>query len=442
MKLPFIDKLDFNMQEVLRGASVAFVLKVIGAGLGFMFNVLLARLLGADGAGIYFLALTVTTIATVFGRMGLDNALVRFTAASAGVGDWHAVKGVYKKAMMLALLASGTAAVVMFAAAPFLAETVFSKLELTEPVRWMALAVVPMALLTLNGQALKGLKRIRDSQLVQGVGVPALSLLGLSLLGQVWGVNGAIWAYTCAAALTAWIGYMMWRMATPQLRNSIGHFETRQLLRSSVPLFWVASMNLVMGCTASFLLGIWGTNADVGIFSVAYRTAMVTSYILVAVNTIAAPKFASLYKQGDMKALGSMARNSAKLMTLVASPIFLLFVLSPGWVMRLFGSQFVEGAAVLIILALGQFVNVATGSVGCLLMMSGHERLMRNNVIGISILHLATCLLLIPWAGAIGAAIATAISLAAMNLVSVVLVYGRLSILTLPIPKGMFARRA
>jgi O-antigen/teichoic acid export membrane protein len=70
-------------------------------------------------------------------------------------------------------------------------------------------------------------------------------------------------------------------------------------------------------------------------------------------------------------------------------------------------------------------------------MMSGHERLMRNNIISISILNVVMCLLLIPWAGAIGAAIATAISLSAMNLVSVVLVYYRLSILTLPIPKGV-----
>ena len=373
---------------------------------------------------------------------GVGQRLLHFTAANAGTGDWGAVRGVYKKGMTLALLASGTAAVMMFAGAPLLALAVFSKPELTAPMRWMALAVVPMAFLTLNGEALKGLKRIRDSQLVQGVGVPALSLIGLSLLGQVWGVNGAIWAYTCAAALTAFIGFMMWRMATPQLRNSIGHFETRQLLRSSVPLFWVASMNLLMGCTASFVLGIWGTNAEVGILGVAHRTAMVTGYILIAVNSIAAPKFASLYKQGDMEALGFVARNSAKLMTLAASPILLLFVLFPGWVMTLFGLQFVEGAAVLIILALGQFVNVATGSVGYLLMMSGHERLMRNNIISVSILNVVLCLLLIPWAGTIGAAIATAISLATMNLVSVVLAYGRLSILTLPIPKGIFARRA
>jgi hypothetical protein len=86
MKLPLIDKLDFNMKKVLRGASVGFVLKVIGGGLGFMFNVLLARLLGVDGAGMYFLALTVTTIATVFGCMGLDNACCTLQPPTPGPG--------------------------------------------------------------------------------------------------------------------------------------------------------------------------------------------------------------------------------------------------------------------------------------------------------------------------------------------------------------------
>ncbi|UZJ41942.1 oligosaccharide flippase family protein [Prosthecochloris sp. SCSIO W1101] len=63
--------------KVIKGAAVALVLEVLGAGLTFLFNMVLARALGAEGAGIYFLAITVNTIATVFDRMGLDNTLLR-----------------------------------------------------------------------------------------------------------------------------------------------------------------------------------------------------------------------------------------------------------------------------------------------------------------------------------------------------------------------------
>ncbi|MCW8816038.1 MAG: hypothetical protein OQK59_08655, partial [Chlorobium sp.] len=52
------DRIDVHMLEVINGAAVALVLKVLGAGLTFLFNLVLARTLGAEGAGLYFLALT------------------------------------------------------------------------------------------------------------------------------------------------------------------------------------------------------------------------------------------------------------------------------------------------------------------------------------------------------------------------------------------------
>jgi len=51
--IPFIwRKADTHMKEVIQGASVSFSLKLIGAGLSFAFNLLVARMLGAEGAGI------------------------------------------------------------------------------------------------------------------------------------------------------------------------------------------------------------------------------------------------------------------------------------------------------------------------------------------------------------------------------------------------------
>ena len=435
MRIPFLHSLDEHMREVLSGASIAFVMKAIGAGLGFGFNVLLARMLGADGAGVFFLALTVTSIAAVFGRIGLDNTLVRFTAGNAASGEWASVKGVYLRGMQLALAASCVAALAMFLGAPWLAEHVFANPALVAPMRWMALAVVPIALLVLHSEALKGLKRIFESSLVyeHGIELSVLSLLGLYFLAPKWGVNGAIWAFTLAAGLTLSTGVCLWWKAMTKLRNRRAVFPVRDLLQSSLPLFWVATMNLAMNWTSSLLLGVWCTNADVGVFNVALRTAQLTSFVLFAVNSIAAPKFAELYRQGNAKQLGSVARNSAKLMILVASPVLLLFICFPGLIMGLFGQEFADRSLVLTILAIGQFVNVATGSVGYLLMMSGNERLVRNNVVFIALLSITLNLILIPFAGVVGAAVATAVSLAAKNLIAVYLVKLRLRIQTIPI---------
>jgi O-antigen/teichoic acid export membrane protein len=49
-------RLDQHMLEILRGTSVALVLKVLAAGIAFLFHVAVARLLGPGGTGTYFLA--------------------------------------------------------------------------------------------------------------------------------------------------------------------------------------------------------------------------------------------------------------------------------------------------------------------------------------------------------------------------------------------------
>jgi len=434
-KFKFYHRLDSHNRELLRGASTAFVIKVLAAGLAFIFNVVLARLLGAEGAGLYFLAFTVITIASTLGRVGMDNTMIRFVAANAVVQNWIAVKGVYSKVLWFAFISSSVLAVLIFILAPCLANSAFSEPELMVPLRWMALAIVPFALLTLHAQALMGLKCIRDAILVLSVYVPLLSLFGCVFLVPLWGVSGAVWAYIIAAVITLLIGVWRWQRATtPHLQKVVGHFETKTLLESSIPLFWVAVFTLVINQSSILMLGLWEGSEAVGIFSVAIRTATLISFVLIAVNSIAAPKFAASYKQNDMLALEQIAKNSAKLTTLIATPPLLLCLFVPDLIMQIFGEQFVKGAFVLSILAVGEFINVASGSVGYLLMMTGNERLYRNTLIVCAILNLILNFLLIPYAGIIGAAIATAVTLALQNLIAVVLVWNKLGIMTLPIP--------
>lgn len=432
--------MDHHMKEVVRGAATAFVLKVVGAGLGFGFNVLLARLLGAEGVGVYYLALTVTTIASVVGRVGLDNALLRFIAVSAVQGDWNKVAGVYRRGIWITTVVSTVSTLFVVGSASWIAQSIFSEPTLAAPLRLIALGILPLSLLILYAEMLKGLKKTSEAVLVQSIGVPLISIPLLVLLGGPFGVVGAVIAYVLATILVLLLGIGMWRRATPQIRSLRGDFDVRRLISTSLPLFWVASMNLVMSWTDTVMLGIWMDSKTVGIYGIAMRTAMLTSFILVSVNSIIAPKFAALYAQGESKALGSLACNAAKLTTLLAAPLLLLFIVAPTWVLKFFGPDFITGATVLSILSIGQFVNVVTGSVGYLLMMSGYEKLMRNNIMASAALNVALNAMLIPKYGLSGAAIATAVSLAMMNIVSVGLVYWKLSIITVPILKGVFIR--
>jgi O-antigen/teichoic acid export membrane protein len=156
--------------------------------------------------------------------------------------------------------------------------------------------------------------------------------------------------------------------------------------------------------------------------------------VLIAANIIVAPKLAELYQQKNMASLGQVARQAASFMTIMASPILLFFLIFPQWVMGLFGPEFAAGWIYLVIMSFGQLINVWTGSVGFLLIMTGNEKsLLSANLIAALFCTLFS-LVLIPLYGGIGAAISVAMPLSIVNLLRVRFVWHTMGILAITLP--------
>lgn len=411
---------DPHMREVARGAMLAFVLKVTGSGLAFAFNVAVARLLGADGAGIYFLALAVTTIASILGRVGLDNALLRFIATSATHKDWRTVKGVYALGIRVAVAASTTITMVSFIAAPWVATTLFNKPELAEPLRWMSLSILPFALLNLQAESLKGLKRISDAMLLQSIGVPLLALILIYPLTELAGISGMVWAYVIATTTISLLGFWAWRSAVADQTAPKGVFPLNELWASCKPLFAVSIMNNAIRLWVPLaILGIWASSAEVGILGAALRVVALTTMMLFTLNNVLAPKIAELYAKKEMEMLAATARRSATGLALLSSPIFFILIFFPSWVMSMFGDSFREGGLILGILASGQIMNVFGGSIGIVLIVSGKEKYIQKITMIFSGVLIVMLFILIPFFGALGAAIAIAASGTGLSLVTI-----------------------
>ncbi len=420
--------------SLVGGASRAFLARGLGAALAFGVGVAVTRALGPAGAGIYFLAVTLATIASVLGRLGLDQLLVRRIAAARAAQSHGRLRGVGRAGPMLAATVSTAVSVALFALAPLLEERLFHMQGLATTVRAIAVGVLPLSLVTVYGECLRGFGRTGTSQLVQIALPPAATLallaIALPLLGRT--PSAAAWAFVGGSALAALVAAATWRRAVAPLSLAKPEGSARELARAAFPFLGVSLLSLALAWISMLALALRGDAAEVGLFAVAYRTATVTSLILVAVNAAAAPRFAEMAAHSDRAALGRGARQAALLTSAFALPLLVAFWVAPGGILSLFGPGFEQGATVLAILATGQFVNVLTGSVGELLMMSGHERVLRAALCAAVALSLALHALLVPAIGVVGAALANAITLAALNVSALVLVRRRLSIDVLP----------
>jgi O-antigen/teichoic acid export membrane protein len=408
---------DPHLREVLAGSALGLMIKVLAAASSFVMNIAIARVLGPSEAGLFFLGFTLVTLLAALGQMGLNNTLVRFVANFIAQQKYGLARAVVRKGLIWAAVLCCVLSMFGWISTGWLTNRIFEQpgFDGVLTVMWIALPLVGLYILC--AQALQGLKQVAKAMVTLNVIVPVLLVLGVLMLPVETAVQTG-WLYVGASLVALCSGVLWWQSSAPKGRFT-EDVPSKQILDSCLPLWGVVVLNQLISWSSQLLLGVNATADEVALFAVAQRTAMLTSFVLVAVNAIAAPKFAAMYSQGDMDGLRNVALWSVRLMLLAAVPALAFMLAFPEWLMGLFGEAFRAGAAILVILAIGQFVNIATGSVGFLLSMTGHERVLRSNVLIGALLAVGLGLWTIPAYGAIGGAVATAVAVASQNLLGV-----------------------
>ena len=410
---------DKHFAELIKGSGVAFILRIVGIAAGYLFTLLVTRNLGAKAWGIFSLSLVVLQIASVIGRLGMDTALLRFTAEYTARGDVNTLKEIYKKALTLIVSFSVLIAILVYILSPFLANKVFHKPYLTNYFRLVSFITVPFILLLVHSEAIRGLKKIKEYMFLQQVGTFAIALI-LLLGGLIFFKSNflPLVSYGISIFFLSVISIYLWHkyFANFFVHSTLSTiFKTsttsyRFILSISIPMLFSSSLALIMGWTDTIMLGIFRNAQEVGVYNVVLRVSMITSITLMAINIIAAPKFAEFWGKGDIEGLTKIAKQSTKLIFWTSLPMLLLFLLFPGFVLGMFGEEFNSGILALKILVFGQFLNAIFGSVGYILMMTGHQRFHQNTILIGTFGNFVLNYVLVPKYGITGAAFASAMS--------------------------------
>ena len=298
-----------------------------------------------------------------------------------------------------------------------------------------ALVLLPfMVLVGVMSAALRGLRQVVKALAVESLFRPFLALAGIGLLFSLYPWTRlpqyAMVVQLCAGALVLCAAvFLLLQYLPKQARAASARFQGREWLASAMPLTLIGGAGIINSQTDILMLGFFQDPGAVGIYRVAAQGAALVAFGLQAANAVIAPQFARLYAKQDMARLQRLVTASARAILLVSLPVATVFVLFggilAGWV---FGPEFVKSQAPLAILAAGQLVNVAMGSVGFLLNMTGHEGDVARTLLITAGMNIILNLVLIPPFGMAGAAIATTISLASWNIMLHVAVRRRIGI--------------
>lgn len=420
--------------RLIRSGSGAGALKALSMGLGLVVTVVLARGLGPADFGQYaFVVAVVTALATPFGP-ALQQLIIREAATRHAAGEGERI---------LALLRWGDRQVAVGAVIVGLVVVGVGFWLGGAGSRWplVGLGVVALPFLGLEGLragGLAGLHRVVWAQFPQML-VRPLALLGLvgvfAAVGSL-SAESAVMAFVAAAGLALAASVWLWRHARPPGRSAPEAGEPKHWRRGWGRFTLLAVTGGLNAQLSLLLLGVWSSDQQVAALRVAIQGGTLVALPLIIVNMVIGPYLARAYHNGDKGQLQALSQRSAQAALLAAGPAALVLIGwgGPllGWVL---GSDYAGIAAwPLAALVMGQIINVAFGSVGWLLNMTGWEGdSLRGTVVGLAV-NATLALMLIPPLGAQGGAIAMAAGLVATNAATAFWVVRRLRIVPGPFP--------
>lgn len=397
-------------------------------------SIILARVLGPEAFGRYAFVMALAPLISLLMAGGLRQLLMREVAAYAHGGRWSLYRGAVRSAHLWVL---GTSLLLLS-----LYWLVAGPLGLLPSQgKWahlsIAIWIVPLAALAaVRTGTVKGLGMPAYAELPAQLIQPLLALLMLGALAyfQRLDEEAALWSQVAAACLGFLVASWMFLKVQPcEARSEPPRYQWRAWVTSLLPftlLVLVSTFNAQLGI---LVLGVLGSDDQIAAMRVAEKGGQLVALSLTLVNLVIAPYIVRAHRDGDREKLQALARQSARGSLALALPVAVIFIVFGEWLIALvFGEEY-SGIAYwpLVILCCGQLANVFFGSVGYFLSMSGHERdLIKAQLVAIAC-NIVLCLVLVPWLGAVGAALGVSVGLITWNLILTWRVSQRLGIRTM-----------
>lgn len=427
---------DAHFKDLLRGSAITFILKIGGMLLGYVVIYLISKKNGADGVGFYSLVNQVLLLLSIVATWGTTTSALRYVGQFNNAENSGQLRFIYSALLKVVVPIGMLVGLLTFLFAYPVAHNLLRNDSYTEALQLTGIVVPFFAINSIGIEFIRGMELLQFSEFIRSVSRPLILLIALLLfLNDTIPNIYPIYFLLIAVVLNSFLsnGIILQKLSkTPRAETSRLH--VRELFRVSSPMMISGLTGTLMSSIPLFFLSYFHDAEQVGIFSVALRISMLISLVLTVVNTIAAPKYASLFWSDKKVELQRVIDQSTQLMFWGAFIISLIVIAFAPYILSFFGSEFSQGSMVLIILVLGQFFNAFTGSVGLLLNMSGKQKVLRNSALISLAIQLVTALLLIPNYGMIGGAITSSVAGIVWNIMCILYVQSKLQIRTYYLP--------
>ena len=402
-----------------RRALTALMIRVAGAAIAYVMQIVLAQWLGLAEYGVFVGVWVWLLVLGGIAPLGFNISAIGLLSTYKGAGDFDRWRGLLVASVAMAvgagLLLSGIGWVALYAM-PGLVSS-----QYLMPV-WLCLFCLPLMAL---GDINEGVAR--EHGWMNAALVPIYLLRPILLIGGLFiamlagATPDAALAMAMAMAIMACLVAVLMQAAVIVIGlKKIAGWGALSMtpgiwLYGALPIVVVQTFELIMQnfdmLAISYFLGAEAT----GIYFSALKTIALLTFVNFAVGAATANQVASLHANDQRVELGELISGAINLSFWPTLFGALVIVLLAPFLLSLFGDDFVAHAYLTAVLAIGFVAKSFVGPAELYLNVLGQQKICALVFLVAAVLNMLLNIILIPLFGLLGAAIATSTALVGLS---------------------------
>jgi O-antigen/teichoic acid export membrane protein len=363
-----------------------------------------AHVLGPAVLGSYYLFLSYYSVFSLIGDGGFGGAVTKRISEGNDQDEYFSAFIVLR----IILLAVSVTALLFLA--PY-----FNDFSSTGLLPWLIIALIAGTIAGFAASGVYGSAKVGVAQISDFLNNTVRIVV--QIIATFFGYAAAGLAGGFIAGLLA--GFVLNFYYLPLKLVKFGASHLKSLFSFSFWIFLTSSGFTIFATADTILIGYYLSNADVGVYRIAYQITGAALFICTAVNTALFPRMSRWNTDGDLLSISSALTRAISLSLLLAVPLVTGgIILSDKLLYYLYGADFVSGSPTLVVLLIMQIATVfVTLQITCLNAMDRPKNSFMATSLA-AVINIALNIILIPLVGILGAAIATLFSVTLNAIIS------------------------
>ncbi len=413
-----------HLSRLARGGALNLVGAASAGVMGLAQVLAVAHAYPQKIAGAFFATTSLFVILNAVSGLGSDAGLLRFLPRHLALGDHGAARRTVPVALVPVVAVSCLAAIVLAAAAPSLSGAIGGGAQVT-PMLWVLALFLPVAAAhDAILAATRGHSTMRPTVMIEKIFRQVAQVGGILVAALVTKSPVALalaWALPYLIGLV--VAVVWYRRIAGRLDRGAADSRalSREFWRYTSPRAFAQICQTALQRADIVLIAALASPRDAAIYTAATRFMVIGQLGTQAVQQAMQPAVSRLLALDDREGTARVFSGCTTWTVALTWPVHLSVAVAAPIYLSAFGHGYAgAGQYATVILGLTMLLATGTGPVDVMLLMAGRSGLSLANNAAALVVDLTLNVVLIPWLGVTGAAIAWAAALATRNILPLV----------------------